>query len=505
MSSVVSIKRAALISAGSKYVSVFLGVAFSAVLSRILSPDDYGIAAVVSVFTAFFAVLSNCGLGIAVIQKKDFTQKDIDSLFSFSVILGAALSLLFCLAAWPVSLFYGESVYVPLCLILSVPVFFNTVNAVPDGLLRRERRFLLIGVRLIAVSLLTYGVTVVLALLNFRYYALVIQSAVNSLLIFLWNMGSVRVHFTLKIDRSVLRRIAGYSGYDFLFNVVNYFSRNLDKLLVGRILGNGDLAQYGRACHFMLYPVQNLTNIVSPVLHPVLSDCQSDRLYIYGQYVRVVKILSLMGVLITPVCFCCGREIILILYGGQWSAATDCFRYLSLAVWTQMIGGTAGAMFAALGDTRRLFCSSLANTGVVIGSLLAALRFRSVIAVSAFVCAALVIHFFITFFTLIRLTMRLSFPGFLKIFLCDFLMIAVLLAASAFLNAFPCRAGRNLSASLCAKGGILLAVYGLLLAAFRQGRYFLPVLPAGFRRRIARSAAAARKKPHGTKCGGRTG
>ena len=66
-----SIKKAALITAGSKYINIFLGIFFSAILSRILSPYDYGIVAIVTVFTSFFMVLSNCGLGIAVIQRKD--------------------------------------------------------------------------------------------------------------------------------------------------------------------------------------------------------------------------------------------------------------------------------------------------------------------------------------------------------------------------------------------------------------------------------------------------
>ncbi|MDE6068345.1 MAG: oligosaccharide flippase family protein, partial [Treponemataceae bacterium] len=71
-----SIKQASLITAGSKYLNIFLGILFSAVLSRILTPNDYGIAAIVTIFSAFFSVLSNCGLGIAVIQNKDFTQDD---------------------------------------------------------------------------------------------------------------------------------------------------------------------------------------------------------------------------------------------------------------------------------------------------------------------------------------------------------------------------------------------------------------------------------------------
>ena len=87
MTNTVSIKKAALITGISKYVNVFLGIIFSAILSRILSPNDYGIVAIITVFTTFFSVLSNFGLSAAIIQNKDFSQHDIDSLFSYSIIL----------------------------------------------------------------------------------------------------------------------------------------------------------------------------------------------------------------------------------------------------------------------------------------------------------------------------------------------------------------------------------------------------------------------------------
>ena len=179
-----SIKKASLITGVSKYINIFLGILFSAILSRILTPNDYGIVAIVTVFSSFFIVLSNCGLGIAVIQRKEFCQDDVNSLFTFSIYFGLALTFVFILLAYPICLFFNNKVYLPICLLLSVSIFFNSINAIPDGLLRREKKFFLIGLRLIVVSLLTYGITIVLAIFNFKYYALVIQSVVSSLLIF---------------------------------------------------------------------------------------------------------------------------------------------------------------------------------------------------------------------------------------------------------------------------------------------------------------------------------
>lgn len=477
-----SIKRASLITAGSKYLTIFLGIFFSAILSRILTPNDYGIAAIVTVFSAFFSVLSNCGLGIAVIQNKDFSQDDIDSLFSFSCWFGLGLTVIFIALAYPVSLFYKNTAYIPICVILSSSVFFNTVNAVPDGILRREKRFLLIGIRLIVVSVVTYGATIALALLNFKYYALVIQSVVSSFLIFLWNLKNAPVHFRLQINWSVLKKISGYSGYNFLFNFVNYFARNLDKLLLGKSLGNEELAQYNKAYHFMLYPVQNLTNIITPVLHPILSDYQDDRSFIYRQYMKIVKLLSLLGVFITAVCFCCSKEIILLLYGPQWHSAVKCFTYMSFGIWAQMITGTSGSLFNALGDTKRCFISCCISTVVTIASVCIGLSFRSIEILSLAVTVSYNFSFIISLFMLIHISMGESFVRFLKSLVPDISILAVLLCTSIACNRFL--KTENLFLLLCIKTGVLGIIYICLLVTTKQYIFYLPVLPSSIRKKI---------------------
>lgn len=475
-----SIKKASLINAGAKYVNIFLGIFFSAILSRILSPNDYGIVAIVTVFTAFFSVLSNCGLGIAVIQNKDFEQKEINTLFSFSIYFGFILSFIFSISSFFISKFYGNSVYIPIGIILSISIFFNTINAVPDGLLRKDKKFMLIALRLITVSFLTYATTIILALLDFKYYALVFQSVVSSFLIFAWNLKNVHVRFERKIDWNVIKRIKGYSGYNFLFNFVNYFSRNLDKLLIGKIMGNEELAQYNKAYHFMLYPVQNLTNIITPVLHPILSDFQDDKKYIYERYIKVVKLLSLIGVFVTTLCFCASKEIILILYGKQWNIAVDCFKYMSLAIWCQMIGGTSGSLFAALGDTKRLFFISILNTFITIFAIIIGIYQKDIAKISLYTSIALISHFFTTFIPLIKFTMKQSFLDFLRHLAPDIFIMIVLFTISIAFNRFFSL--DNLFISFIIKFVLLAIFYLSLTLLLKQTKYLSTILPKRFKK-----------------------
>ena len=78
-----NLKKAAAINAAGKYSTVIIQLIVTAILSRLLSPEDYGVVAVVTVFSTFFAALSSMGFGTAIIQNKTLTKTDIDNIFSF--------------------------------------------------------------------------------------------------------------------------------------------------------------------------------------------------------------------------------------------------------------------------------------------------------------------------------------------------------------------------------------------------------------------------------------
>ena len=88
-----------------KYSGLALGIVVSMVLARILSPDEFGLIALASVLLAFIGLLSNMGLGPAIIQKQDLTQKDINSVFTFTIIVGTLLSAVYFFLSWPIARF----------------------------------------------------------------------------------------------------------------------------------------------------------------------------------------------------------------------------------------------------------------------------------------------------------------------------------------------------------------------------------------------------------------
>lgn len=425
----VSLKEAAVITFISKYGNIFIQLVINSILARLLTPDDYGVVAVITVFTGFFTLVADMGIGPAIIQNKTLNDKDISSIFNFTVISGVIVASIFCLLSYPLSLFYKEEIYIYLGLLMSLSIFFSVLNIVPNALLLKNKEFKVIGIRTISITFICGMITIILAFLKWKYYAIVMNSILVALFTFIFNYRNVDIQRSRFICKDSLQKISSYSKYQFGFGFVNYFSRNLDNLLIGKILGPIQLGFYDKAYKLMMYPISNLTYVITPVLHPILSDYQHDKNYIYKQYIKIVKILSLLGVFISVYCFYSADEAILIMFGNQWIESIGTFRILSLTIWTQMIMSSTGTIFQSLGETRYLFktgyITAMINAaGIVIGLLLGKLEYIAIM-----ICFTFNINLIITFYILVKLLNK-SVISFFKLFIPElfisFIMIIVL-------------------------------------------------------------------------------
>ena len=274
-----------------KYTELFSNIFISAILARLLSPQEFGVVAIVMVFITFFNLLSDLGVGPAVIQDKTLDEKDISNLFIFTGIIGIASGIGFYFFSYFISYFYQNSEYINIGKLLSLSVFlYSKYNSF--SFKSEKEKFKLVGIINILTTLISGAVAIYLAYKGFSYYSIVYRTIFNSFFIFLFNLIYSKIKIYFSFDFSSVKKIFSFSSFQFLFNFVNYFSRNLDSILIGKFMGDTALGLYDRAYKLMLYPVQNLTHVITPVLHPILSEYQNDKDLIYNSYKKVVKILG---------------------------------------------------------------------------------------------------------------------------------------------------------------------------------------------------------------------
>lgn len=411
------IKRSTLIVFISKYSGVLIGILINSTLARLLSPNEFGILGVVTVFITFFNILSDIGLGSGIVQNQSLTARDASDLFKLSAMLSLALALLFSVCAFGIASFYDNQEYIRICQMLSVHLFFSALAVIPRNLLVKEKAFKTLGLVDTSVALSTGLIAILLAWQNFSYYAMVWRSIITSILVFslYFFLSKLKLHKGLSFAGA--KKIAGYSSFQFAFNFINYFSRNLDNILIGKFMGSASLGIYNQAYQLMIYPISYLTNVITPVLHPILAKFQDNKPVIFQEYVKVVNILAKLGIPLSIFIYFAADEIILIMLGNQWLGVIPILKILSLSVWVQMISSSSGSIFQASGRTDLLFLSGLLAAVFVVCSILTGiLYFKSVEMTAVLIVVSFYINFVQAFYILIKIVLKSSLMTFARIF-----------------------------------------------------------------------------------------
>lgn len=349
-----------------KYSNVLIQLIVNAVLSRMLNPYDYGVVSVIQVFLLFFTTLVDAGLGPAIIQNKTLTEHDNRVLFTYSIEFSMLLCLIFAACSPFIAWFYHDRQYIPLTLAMTSVLFFQGINMVPNALMDKDKRFKEVNIRLIIANVCGGVVGIIGAYFHLGAYALILSFVIPAIVAFCLNMWLLRVRPSRKTDRNSLRKVWKFAKSQFGFNCINYFSRNTDKILVGKLMGAVALGNYSKSYQLLMMPNTVLLGVLNPVLLPVLSDYQDDVPFVCKSYMKIVHVLALVGLPLSV--FLCfeSKDIIFFLYGNQWTEAVTPFAILALTVWIQMTMSSTGAIFQTLGKTNYLFWNGCISAFILI-------------------------------------------------------------------------------------------------------------------------------------------
>lgn len=377
-----------------KYSGILISIIVTAVLARLLPPEDFGVMAIASVIINFFGIFTNIGFSAAIIQYKDLTSHDLSNIHTFTIWLGGILTIAFFGSSWLIAAFYHDSQLILLCQLLSISLFFSAAAIVPNNLFYRDKDFRFIAWRTFGIQLVCGIISIAAALFGMGIYTLVLQPILSSLLIYVVSLHRYPQSFRWTLGISSIRKIWSYSFYQFLFGIVNYFTRNLDKLLIGNDLGMKQLGYYEKSYRLMMLPVQNITYVLSSVMHPVLSDLQNNKLQLSVGHERIVRLLALIGFPLSVLLYFCAPELVILFFGNQWEASIPVFRILSISVAAQLVLSSSGSFFQTAGDTKNMFwCGIFSMTTTIICLLIGVYYFKTLQATAWLIVASFYISF----------------------------------------------------------------------------------------------------------------
>jgi len=451
----------------SKYSGIIVSLIVSAVLARLITPQDFGLIAIAMVIITFFSVFSDLGLAPAIIQNKSLTKENLSDIFSFTVWLGIIISLGFFFSSWAIASYYEKNDLINICQILSVNLFFVTVNIVPSALLYRNKEFKFIAFRTFVVQFLGGFISIIAALNGAGLYALLINPIFSSATLFIVNILRYPQKMKIIFNISSLKIILSYSSYQFLFNLINYFSRNLDKLLIGKYMGMSLLGYYEKSYRLMMLPLQNITYAITPVMHPIFSDFQNDLKKLSFSYLKVVRLLAFIGFPLSILLWFTAREAVLIVFGDQWINSIPVFQILSLSVGIQIILSTSGAIFQAANATKLLFISGLLSSILnVSGILIGIFIFNSLIAVAWCITITFTMNFIQCYYIMYRYTLKTSIINFVKQFISPIILSIILFSILLFISQLITIS--NIFISALFKSLIFMLIYSLYIQLTKE-------------------------------------
>jgi PST family polysaccharide transporter len=349
---------------GRQFILFIVGV----ILARLLSPNEFGLIAQILVITGFAVLFSELGFGAALIQKQDFEQEQVSSVFWVNIIAGVALTIIFILVAPYIAQFYNEPLLTPLTMFISITFAIGSLSIIQSTILTKELNFRKLAYVEIPASIVSGVVAIILAYNGFGVWSLAVQTVLFSLFntIILWIVSSWRPSFTLSFKS--IKELLGFSTNLLGTQSLNYWVRNIDNLLIGRYLGPNSLGVYSRAYSLMLFPLTNISNVIARVMFPSFSIIQEDKERVKNIFLKITRSIALitfplmLGLIVTAAPF------VITVFGSQWIEMIPVLQVLCIVGLTQSIITLIGNIYLSQGKADQQFRVGLVlRTNLILG------------------------------------------------------------------------------------------------------------------------------------------
>jgi O-antigen/teichoic acid export membrane protein len=302
-------------------------------LARLLSPADFGVIAAAEVVIGFSAIVSQLGLGPALVQRSQLEPRHIETAFTASVLLGAVLGALIWFGAPLAAEFLHMPAIIPVLHVLAWVFPLQGMQTVASSLMSRDLRFRWLANLDVVTYAIGYGaIGIVTALLRWGVWALVAAQMAQSLLKTLVLLTQYPPRFRDFLDRRAFGDLMYFGGGFTLARIANYVALNGDDMTVGRFLGPSALGYYGRAYALMSAPAYGFGTVMDAVLFPAMAKVQDDPRRLATAYRRGVALIAILVLLPSAAIVLLAPELIRVALGAKWDAVVAPFQILGIGM-----------------------------------------------------------------------------------------------------------------------------------------------------------------------------
>lgn len=321
----------------------------SIALARLLVPEDFGLAAWATLVNLFFETIRDLGTGHALVQRREVTTRQLSTVFFTNLVVGVLLTILIVVLAPGFTHLVGEPDARPYIQVASLAMLVQAATSVHRSVIQRRLDFRRLAVIDVCNALAGAVVAVVLAWRGWGAWSIVgsmLATAASSAVITAALSG---FRPTMEFKLEDLRQIASYSRDMALSRVVNFFTRNGDKVIVGARFDAIALGYYQLANRLILYPMDMTRTVFADVLFPAFSRIQDDDEAIGRSYLRGVAMIALVMFPVVLGLVAVAEPLVVVVLGPKWEPAVPVITIIALVGLIQALTSTTGVLFQAKG------------------------------------------------------------------------------------------------------------------------------------------------------------
>jgi O-antigen/teichoic acid export membrane protein len=349
---------------------VLIALASIPVLTRLLAPADFGLVAMVAVFTGLAAMFVDAGLAMATIQAESLTHQQASNLFWVATALGLLIALAVCALAPAIALFYGEPRLVGIAIGLSAATLLSGLTIQHQALLRRALQLRRLAIVQVTATLLGNLVAIALAWTFRSYWALVALPVTVAALRMAgawlacpWRPGAPR-------RGANVRPMIGFGAHLTGFSFINYFARSGDNMLIGWSWGDTALGFYERAYKLMMAPLQQISAPLTGIVVPALSRLHHEPALYRTAYFGAVSVLQVVSVPLMAFVAVMAPSVVRVIFGPGFEEAASILRWLAIAGLFQPLTHSFGWLYISQGRGRELMRWGMLSCSLIIASFL---------------------------------------------------------------------------------------------------------------------------------------
>ena len=318
-------------SVAEKLGSMLMQMVVSIVVARLLMPEDFGVLAILTFFTALMAVVVDSGFSQTLIRKTEPTESDYKSVFLFNVVTSLVLYVVMTALSPAIAAYYNLPVISKIAPVLFLLLPVNALTVIQNTIFARQFRFATLSRINFASATIAGVAAITMAWCGFGVWSLVAQrlAQVTVKAVLLWWRGDWRCKG--RFDFSALRAMSGFSFRLMGTDIISYLYNNIAQLFIGKMHSATTLGYYNQAQKLKELPVTSVVQSFQSVTYPALANVKGDKQKFADSYLRV---LAITAAVIAPVMVgmvAVADDMFMLMLGQRWMPTVPYFKILSLA------------------------------------------------------------------------------------------------------------------------------------------------------------------------------